>query len=222
MSAIDKYKDGFDSTAYWAQRTADDLAGDASRKHNQITGISRSVQEWLRHNLEGVARARGERPAVLEMGCGFGRWAKALEGVYASYTGRDPSPERIAYACGEGYANSTFEICDPAQPWDARQYDAIFTVTVLQHLPMCEAVTFIRRAIAHLRPEGRILLAEWRFFDLPREMLDEFYLHPLHEKHMIPKPLGELRALLPAGWSLVGGEGRYAILSPAAVPGVPA
>ena len=212
--SIDQPKNGYDPLAYWTNRTKKVLAGgQAQLEERDITYVHPGVQAFLLKHMAQQEEALGRKPDILEIGSGFGRWALALAEGYRKATGVDIVQERVDWS--NTNRPGEFYCFDPSQPWPLRRkVDTIFTVTVLQHVPFAATLGILREAAKHIRPSGRILLAEWRFSNATRAELDERYAQASCESHMIPKPINEMQAVFPKDWSWSGGEGCYVVEAP--------
>ncbi|HEY6483998.1 MAG TPA: class I SAM-dependent methyltransferase [Steroidobacteraceae bacterium] len=104
--------------------------------------------------------------AVLDVGCGVGRWSRLLAKRGARVTGVDLSPTMIAQAQRRAVAEGVGERCsfhvqDLSRLSIGGQFDLILGVTVLQHILDAEALrAAIRAMTAHLSPTGRMVLLE--------------------------------------------------------------
>lgn len=116
-----------------------------------------AVEPWLR-NLHGRA--------VLDVGCGIGRWSRMMAARGAEVTGVDLSPTMIAEAARRTSAAGLASRCrflveDLTQLDTGTRYDFILGVTVLQHLLQIENIDeAFRRLATHLAPGGRMVLVE--------------------------------------------------------------
>jgi SAM-dependent methyltransferase len=104
--------------------------------------------------------------AVLDVGCGIGRWSRYLAARGARVTGIDLSPTMIAEArlraARDGLGKRcTFLVADLAELDLGKRYDLVLAVTVLQHILDPERH---RRALErlrdHLSETGRLVLLE--------------------------------------------------------------
>ena len=116
-----------------------------------------AVKPWLQ-NLDGRA--------VLDVGCGIGRWSRMMAARGAHVTGVDLSPTMIAEAARRTSAAGLAARCrflveDLTQLDTGTRYDFILGVTVLQHLILIERIDeAFRRLAAQLAPGGRMVLVE--------------------------------------------------------------
>jgi SAM-dependent methyltransferase len=103
---------------------------------------------------------------VLDVGCGVGRWSRALAERGARVTGLDLSPTMIEEAqrraVAQGVASRCrFAVQDLAELQVGGQFDVVLGVTVLQHILDPRALReAVQRMTAHLAPGGRMLLLE--------------------------------------------------------------
>jgi hypothetical protein len=81
-----------------------------------------------------------------------------------------------------------------------RQFDTAISVTVLQHLTMPQAVSLLRIAYRAVQPFGRLLMWEAEIFHRDRVWCEESYLNEC-PRHMVPKPIDELKAAVPFNWT---------------------
>jgi 2-polyprenyl-3-methyl-5-hydroxy-6-metoxy-1,4-benzoquinol methylase len=117
----------------------------------------RALAPWLRK------RAR-PGSAVLDVGCGIGRWSLELARQGHDVTAVDLSPrmiERAEARAREAGVVCRFAVGDAARLALDRTFDLILCVTVLQHItdPVA-AETAIARLAAHLSPGGELVLLE--------------------------------------------------------------
>ncbi|NUT43806.1 MAG: class I SAM-dependent methyltransferase [Thermoactinospora sp.] len=105
-------------------------------------------------------RAKGPRDAALDIGCGTGKLATALDALGHRVTGLEPDPRMAAVAMAKGVAVdvAAFEDWDPAD----RRFDVVACGQAWHWLRPDDRVD---RAARCLRPGGRILLV-WNFSTL--------------------------------------------------------
>jgi SAM-dependent methyltransferase len=157
---------------------------------------------------------------VLEIGCGFGAFARAVAERAEHVTAMDLSPEMIEIAGerSEGISNLEFVLGDFLRvPLQEESYDCIATLATLHHLPLVEALT---RMKSLLRPGGTLLLHDLtapsnfadRAFDLfrmpfsmavrlwqrgrlipRREVRRAWREHGQHETYLTPRQLRAMR-----------------------------
>ena len=167
----------------------------------------------LSHIPEGCARA-------LEVGCGFGAFARRVAARAGEVTAVDVSPQmlRVAAERSVSHPNLQFILADflrlELQP---ETYDCVVTTTTLHHLPEREAVAKMQRL---LRPGGVLVIhdlldpdgvSDWalNFVRLPlncaarfwrtgrlrerREVRRAWDEHGMHETYLKPKDVLALR-----------------------------
>lgn len=95
---------------------------------------------------------------VLDIGCGFGSFARMIAHRAQQVTAIDVSPQMINLARerSAGYANLEFALTDFLQTHlPAESYDCVVTLATLHHLPLDES---LRRMKALLRPGGVLVV----------------------------------------------------------------
>jgi SAM-dependent methyltransferase len=102
--------------------------------------------------------------SILDVGCGVGRWSLQLARRGNRVVGVDLSPTMIEVArenaAREG-ADCDFRVADVTQLALATRFDAIFAVTVLQHVVADDLFDASLRNLAeHLKPGGTMVLLE--------------------------------------------------------------
>lgn len=123
--------------------------------------------------LQALAHVE-EGMRVLDVGCGDGRAARALErmGRRVTVLGIDGSPELIALARERGarlaHVAASFALCDVAQPdWATDlpdDFDAILALALLHHMPGRSLRRDLMRQMASLlHPTGRLIVSTWQF-----------------------------------------------------------
>ena len=118
------------------------------------------------------------RCAVLDLGCGNGRFALFLDQrlEQVRYVGLEGSGELLAIArektAGLAHVRAEFFRVDLSEPeWHRRSgyFDVVTALAVLHHIPGFEArATFVREAGRCMKPDGVLILSTWRFTHNPR------------------------------------------------------
>lgn len=105
---------------------------------------------------------------ILDIGCGNGRLFSILKDKNINYLGVDNCKELIDIAKEKykDYDNSKFEIKDLLGINFKREFDVVFVIAVLQHIPSeklrLEALKKIKNA---LKPNGYLIMLNWNFFN---------------------------------------------------------
>ena len=119
-----------------------------------------------------------KRCAVLDLGCGNGRFAIFLDQhlEQVRYVGLEGSKALLTIAREQtrGLAHvqaACFQTDLSAPEWHRRsgQFDVVTALAVLHHIPGFEArAEFVREAGRCMKPEGTLILSTWRFTHNPR------------------------------------------------------
>jgi 2-polyprenyl-3-methyl-5-hydroxy-6-metoxy-1,4-benzoquinol methylase len=192
-------KNGYNSISEWTSRSEQAL-----RTRGELYTYDLGLEDkspcvdWIKNTLLRY----GSKPDVLEVGSGFGKWAKVLDGYYNTFTGLEAVAARVEHSQKlYGSPTVTFENLSPDTNL-GRLFEVILSVTVIQHVTVPEAVGLLRVIERHLAPGGQALLAEWRIWDISVGAAEERYAEPSCSAHMIPKPLGYLQNAVPElSWS---------------------
>lgn len=129
-----------------------------------------------RLNLNPLAAYLADGIKLLDLGCGNGRLAQALDiaGYHIAYMGLDSSPALVEIAKSRGAklknVRATVREADLAAPdWidavaEDAPFDIVVALAVLHHLPGYE----LRRAVLDnirliLKPDGVLVMSNWQF-----------------------------------------------------------
>jgi 2-polyprenyl-3-methyl-5-hydroxy-6-metoxy-1,4-benzoquinol methylase len=118
------------------------------------------------HFLEEIGQYFPRQGRVLDLGCGFGLFALyyALTGPERHITGVELNARRVkmAQACAErlGLTNTQFTAQDALTWQGTHEFDAIYMLDLIHHLPKDHVAAFLRGIVALLRDGGVLLLKD--------------------------------------------------------------
>jgi ubiquinone/menaquinone biosynthesis C-methylase UbiE len=121
-----------------------------------------------RHVYDGLVALSGIRPGdqVLDVGCGTGYFARrAARAVTPGgrVVGIDPSPPVIDYATRTAPSHCTFTLASAEQlPQPDASVDVVISSLAIHHLPPAQRPTALREMRRVLRPDGRLLIVDFR------------------------------------------------------------
>jgi ubiquinone/menaquinone biosynthesis C-methylase UbiE len=108
----------------------------------------------LRGIVEGLGRVEGLR--ILDLGCGKGRFARALEELGATVLGMDLSSAMLSEAAGLDVVRATARRI----PFREGAFDAAIAVEVFEHIDPRARSTAIDQAARVLRSGGRLVIVD--------------------------------------------------------------
>ncbi|MGA7417477.1 MAG: class I SAM-dependent methyltransferase [Acidimicrobiales bacterium] len=119
------------------------------------------MDELARYSLlAGYVRYIGERPDILDIGCGEGLLRRHLDGVpIGHYTGIDLCSTAIARARGLRDGFTTF-LCADVMSTELASADLIVLNEVLYFAD--DPTAMLERIAGLLRPDGHLLVSIWR------------------------------------------------------------
>jgi SAM-dependent methyltransferase len=133
--------------------------------YNKIAQYFSETRFHLWSDFKDFGRYFKEGDTVLDAGCGNGRLSEIFEKIKVHYIGIDSSEKLIA-AARVKYPDLKFaaaDILDLSYP--ASQFDVIFLIAVLQHVPSYElrlkAMQNLHRV---LKPGGYLLMTNWNLW----------------------------------------------------------
>lgn len=201
----------FDPGRYWEERGRRFARSGSGWKAVCLKGAPEFYNRLL-HRLQRKALLPefDSSGAVLEFGCGVGRWLEELNGRFGKICGIDISPamlERARQRLGRP-AGGDIRLCrfDGSRiPFSSGVFDLVFSVTVLIHV-VDDGI--LRRAIGEIcrvaAPGGKIVILEDFASDGESSL-----------PHLRFRPEGAVEALfLQSGWRLVSSRPVYFIFPP--------
>lgn len=185
-------RDGYDAIEDFSERTRAELA-------NLEGELFKRDTELPARDVAFVTAELADGESVLELGCGLGPWFEIAETLGLDYVGVDPVDKRVEYA-SKHHPSGEFLRRDARTLQLPRHFDRVLLCTVLQHLPLIDALAVLRSAADHCAPGGKIILIEahlvfaedvvWAL-----NFAEEKYL--TMSPHVIPKPQALLRKATP-------------------------
>jgi 2-polyprenyl-6-hydroxyphenyl methylase/3-demethylubiquinone-9 3-methyltransferase len=108
--------------------------------------------------LRGLERALGPLDGLLllDLGCGKGRFARAIQARGCRVVGLDISRAMLAEACGVERVLATVR----RLPFPPRSFDGIIAVEVLEHLEVLSRGAVLAEARRVLRPDGFLAILD--------------------------------------------------------------
>jgi len=197
-------KKGYNSAKDFEQRTKKVLEKKRSKSFRKDVGAldkDGRVVSRIRNKIKEL-----DKPEILEVGCGYGRWSKSLEGLFSSYMGVDITKDRINYAI-KNYGSENVEFTHVGGEWNlGKKFDVILSLMVIQHLTMPTAITLLKQIAKHLKPDGVVILHEGRLGYFTEKEAEKKYASDDCPWHMIYKPIGLLEKEVPTlKWHKMGG-----------------
>lgn len=133
---------------------------DAIANHFSVT------RNYIWPDLKNLSEYVHEGDSILDIGCGNGRLYEELKSKKIKYFGVDGSKNLIDIA-RERYSKDdksiqfgTFDIFH--MPLEQKQFDAIFAIAVINHIPSKELqAEAIKKLNDLLKPDGLLLMTNW-------------------------------------------------------------
>ncbi len=116
--------------------------------------------------LEEIGQYLPRQGRILDLGCGFGLFSLyfAMLERGRSLTGVDMNARRIEYAQASarklGLDNIEYEVADAIAWVGQRQFDAIFFLDLVHHLPVAEVPDFLDKVSRLLQPDGVLVIKD--------------------------------------------------------------
>ncbi len=146
--------DRFDYLADLSRQNYDDIA--------QSFSLSRRKHLWP--EMEKAATLVSDGDSVLDLGCGDGRFLRALVGRRIEYLGVDNSGQMIAQA-KSAYPAADFLLAEATDLSNiaAGSFDVVVSFAMWHHLPGKKNQEKCLREVARvLKPGGRLIMTVWR------------------------------------------------------------
>lgn len=131
--------------------------------------------------------------AILDVGCGSGRDARALQRLGYDVTACDASERMLEIAKGKldsinpnnlkiEYLTKAFPLSND-DPFLSRRYDLVLSIAVLMHIPPSEIETFLNQLFMLVKKDGYALLSwcerrsvdERMYWDVKCEKVEKFF-----------------------------------------------
>jgi tRNA (uracil-5-)-methyltransferase TRM9 len=166
-------------------------------------GFARSFADSRSISQAGLVRVLSlvaDGSHVLDVGCGDGRAARALDGLgrRVTYVGIDASPSLMALAHERATAlihvTATFAVLDvTTAEWPAHlgrhAFDYVLALALLHHIPGHDLrVRLVQQMAALLGPAGTLIISTWQFLasERLRRKIVPWSAIGLHENQMEP------------------------------------
>jgi ubiquinone/menaquinone biosynthesis C-methylase UbiE len=159
--------DALAATIYWEQRArrfARESRGLKAVCSFGMPWFYNTAIDWCQRRALGPWLRRTTGKAVLDIGCGVGRWSLRFAAHGCRVTGLDLSPFMVESAranAAEAGVECKFVSGDVRQHNFGQTFDLIFCVTVIQHITdPVEAGRALTNLATHLGEDGELVLLE--------------------------------------------------------------
>lgn len=143
-----------------------DIIASVKDVYNEIGAEFSSTRNYIWPDLKPYLNDIPNKASILDVGCGNGRLLLALS-KKAKYTGIDNSKKLLEEA-QKAHPEANFIETDITVPkiWKhLPQYDYIYCIAVMHHLPTKEEQLFVLGQIKeHLKPKGKCLITVWNLW----------------------------------------------------------
>ncbi len=125
-------------------------------RFDSLAGRFKAAVDSVDYRLAAIAHALAplERPAILDLGCGKGRFARHLERTASNVVGIDLSSRMLAETHGLKCARAN----GTRLPFADASFDAAIAVETLEHVRNVDQ--FLDEARRVLRPDGRLIIVD--------------------------------------------------------------
>ncbi|KKT45892.1 MAG: hypothetical protein UW35_C0028G0021 [Candidatus Collierbacteria bacterium GW2011_GWF2_44_15] len=146
--------------------TAREKINEVKMVYEEIAKDFSDTRGYIWPELKPFIKKVGSKESLLDVGCGNGRLLLGLPKTI-KYTGLDISPKLLEEA-QKKYPNNNFIETDITKPeiWKhLGEFDHIFCVALMHHLPDKESQLFVLKQIkAHLKPKSSLLVTVWNLW----------------------------------------------------------
>lgn len=146
--------------------TSQKIITSVKKTYNEISPEFSATRNYIWPDLKPYLNNIPKNASVLDVGCGNGRLLLGLP-KSIKYTGLDQS-ENLIDEAKKNHPNKQFIVTDITKPqiWKhLPQFDYIYCVAVLHHLPTQNEQLFVLNQIkTHLKPKGKCLLTVWNLW----------------------------------------------------------
>lgn len=140
-------------------QTSQKLINKTIADYNLIATKFSSTRNSLSHDLIELSKIAGPNDEILDYGCGNGRLCQLFKSE--NYLGVDPSIELIKIARNK-YPDYRFELIEPSAMPKGNNYDMIFCLAMIHHLPDHQTQSQLISDLAGiLKPDGKLILTSW-------------------------------------------------------------
>ena len=121
-----------------------------------------SVNEFYVYNISNIVAIARENDAVLDIGCGSGRYLKGLQEKYPHIQlyGIDISSNTINNYTKNAVKDAHLKIGNFAKinPWAGLKFDFIYSITVLEYIPFFKVNNFMANISDALKTGGKLYI----------------------------------------------------------------
>jgi ubiquinone/menaquinone biosynthesis C-methylase UbiE len=130
-------------------------------KHSDAQCRAQIAEWWSKLSRHFTLRLKDYDRRILDFGCGVGRFTPLLAGIPGKEViGVDVSPSMVEMARRASPALD-FRVVNPRRlPFPDGYFDALWTCTVLQHIPDAELPHVVKELRRVLKPDAVVLLFE--------------------------------------------------------------
>ncbi len=143
-----------------------DLIEKNKQSYNKIAKLWSFSRQIVWADLELFQKHIKPGFKILDLGCGNGRLLELLVKEKVEYLGIDHSQGMIKQA-RQNYPQHSFRVSDwPGADWPENEFDLVFCVAVLNHIPQKKQKEFLRAVNRTLKPGGKLLMTNWNMWNI--------------------------------------------------------